>query len=92
MEIKVSKINGKDVSRYKNAETDMKTFFYDESFEDYKDALYVSQENDNGFKEMKIEVEFNLEESDDKPFYEKMINELKESQDKVTRDLLNGNE
>lgn len=83
MDFKVSKINGKDVSRYKNAETDMKTFFYDETFEDYKDALYNSNE------EMTIEVEFN--EETDKPFYEKMINELKESQEKVTRDLLNGN-
>jgi len=86
MEIKVSKINGKDVSRYKRAkkesDTNIKTFFYDESFEDYNDALYNGKTlTENGIeqKELSMEIEFHFSENDDIPFYEKMLEELMKS-------------
>lgn len=68
--ISISKINGKDVKRFKNEQdTNAEKFFYDESFEDYQN-LTVSE---NGSIQMEIEI--NVEYDENIPLEEKELSD-----------------
>ena len=59
--ISISKINGQDAKRFKNEQnTNVETFFYDESFEDYQNTpkTIISE---NGVMKMEIEVDVEYE-------------------------------
>lgn len=61
MEIKIVSINGQEVNnpKYQDKETDTGTFFYDESFEDYKkNPFFTDNENEIKSFSMVLSIEF----------------------------------
>lgn len=59
MEIKIVSINGQEVNspKFQDKETDTETFFYDESFEDYKKNPFANIEEATSFS-MILSIEF----------------------------------
>lgn len=75
MEIKLLSINGQKVNdpKFKEAETDSKTFFYDESFEDYKKNPFNNIEiGEAATLELVLAIEY-----DEKELTEEQIEKIK---------------